>query len=95
LVTPPKHDSISAAPQIPVSGHLGSIGTLDGKALAKLTATEMRFLSLSNQIVPLHWKARPNPSLKRSANGMPPRPGLWHIVHFHSPGLGVTPPSPA
>jgi hypothetical protein len=38
---------------------------------------------------------RPNPSLKRSANGMPPRPGLWHIVHFHSPGLGVTPPSPA
>jgi hypothetical protein len=29
---------------------------------------------------------RPNPSLKRSTNGRPSGPGLWHTVHFHSPG---------
>jgi hypothetical protein len=34
---------------------------------------------------------RPNPSVKRSANGMPPGPGLWHTVHFHSPGPGGMP----
>ncbi|SCZ86788.1 hypothetical protein NSMM_80006 [Nitrosomonas mobilis] len=36
-----------------------------------------------------------NPSLKRSANGMPPAPGLWPTGHFHSPGAGVLPSSPA
>ena len=39
--------------------------------------------------------ARPNHLLKRSANGMPPAPGLWHVVHHHSPGAGVMPLSPA
>ncbi len=38
---------------------------------------------------------RPNPSLKRSANGRPPSPGWWYAVHFHQPGLGVLPLSPA
>ena len=37
----------------------------------------------------------PNPSLKRSANGRPPSPGRWYAVHFHRPGLGVLPLSPA
>jgi hypothetical protein len=37
---------------------------------------------------------RPNPSLKWSANGMPPGPGRWYAVHFHRPGPGVIPSSP-
>jgi uncharacterized membrane protein YkvA (DUF1232 family) len=37
----------------------------------------------------------PNPSLKRSANGRPPGPGRRHTVHFHRPGPGVLPLSPA
>jgi hypothetical protein len=40
-------------------------------------------------------KLRPNPSLKRSANGRPPGPGLWYSVHFHRPGPGVLPLAPA
>ena len=39
--------------------------------------------------------ARSNPSLKRSANGRPPAPGRWYAVHFHRPGAGVLPLSPA
>ena len=39
--------------------------------------------------------ARPNTSLKRSANGRPPAPGRWYPVHFHRPGAGVLPLSPA
>ena len=39
--------------------------------------------------------AWPNPSFKRSANGRPPAPGRWYAVHFHRPGAGVLPPSPA
>ena len=30
-------------------------------------------------------QVRPNPSLKRSANGRPPGPGRWYGVHFHQP----------
>jgi len=37
----------------------------------------------------------PNPSLKRSANGRPPGPGLWYSVYFHSPGPVVLPLSSA
>ena len=40
-------------------------------------------------------KMTPNPSLKRSANGRPPAPGLRYAVHFLSPGAGVLPLSPA
>ena len=32
-------------------------------------------------------RARPNPSLKRSANGRPPGPAWRYAVHFPSPGL--------
>ena len=39
--------------------------------------------------------ALPNPSLKRSANGRPPGPGLRYAVHFLSPGPGGLPSSPA
>ena len=38
---------------------------------------------------------RPNPSLKRSANGRPPGPGRRYGVHFRQPGPGVLPLSPA
>jgi hypothetical protein len=37
----------------------------------------------------------PNPSLNRSANGRPPGPVRWYAVHFHRPGPGVLPLSPA
>ncbi len=40
-------------------------------------------------------RVRPNPSLKRSANGRPPGPGRWYAVHFHRPGPGGLPSSPA
>jgi hypothetical protein len=39
--------------------------------------------------------AWPNPSLKRSANGMPPGPGRRYTVHFRLPGPGGTPSAPA
>ena len=38
---------------------------------------------------------RPNPSLKRSANGMPPGPPTGYGVHFPVAGPGVLPSSPA
>ena len=50
------------------------------------------------------WQARslwlycavlPNPSLKRSPNGGPLGPSWWYGVHFHQPGPGVLPSSPA
>jgi hypothetical protein len=37
---------------------------------------------------------RPNPSLNRSANGRPPRPGRRYAVHFRRPGRGGLPLSP-
>jgi hypothetical protein len=40
-------------------------------------------------------RVRPNPSLKRSANGRPPGPGRRYVVHFRQPGPGVLPSSPA
>ena len=38
---------------------------------------------------------RPNPSLKRSANGRPPGPVWRYAVHFRQPGPGVLPQAPA
>ena len=38
---------------------------------------------------------RPNPSLKRSANGRPPGPVWRYAVHFRQTGPGVLPSSPA
>jgi hypothetical protein len=40
-------------------------------------------------------RAGPNHSLKRSDNGTPPGPGRWYAVHFHRPGPGGLPLSPA
>jgi len=40
------------------------------------------------------YRARPNPSLKGSANGRPPGPGRWYAVHFHRPGPDALPLSP-
>ena len=36
--------------------------------------------------------ALPNPSLNRTGYGGQRKPGLWHIVHHHSPGLRCPPP---
>ena len=36
--------------------------------------------------------ARPNPSLKLTRYGRLCKPGLWHMVHLHSPGLHSLPP---
>ena len=41
---------------------------------------------MPNSILGCLPSVRPNPSLKRSAIGMPPVPGLLHTVHFHRPG---------
>ena len=53
------------------------------------------FGSSSSQSLVLQWRARPNPSLKLSANGRPPGPGRRYAVHFRQPGPGVLPSSPA
>ena len=37
----------------------------------------------------------PNTSLEARPNGRPPGPGRWYGVHFHRPGPGVLPLSPA
>ena len=39
-------------------------------------------------------QVRPNPSLKGSANGMPPGPVRRYCVHFRKPGPGAMPSSP-
>jgi len=44
---------------------------------------------------PRRLPVRPNPSLKRSANGRPPGPVWRYAVHFRQPGPGVLPLSPA
>ena len=36
--------------------------------------------------------AAPNPSLNRTGYGRQRKPGLWHMVHHHSPGLRRLPP---
>ncbi len=39
---------------------------------------------------------KPNPSVKRSANGLPPVPGrLWYAKNFSRPGPGGKPSPPA
>ena len=38
---------------------------------------------------------RPNPSLKRTANGRPPSPDWRCALHFHRPGHGELPSPPA
>lgn len=38
---------------------------------------------------------RPNPSLKLTRYGRLCKPGLWHLVHHHSPGLHSLPPRAA
>lgn len=44
---------------------------------------------------PVSRRTMPNPSLKRSTNGMPPGPGRRYAVHFRQPGPGVMPLAPA
>jgi hypothetical protein len=44
-----------------------------------------------NSLTPL----KPDLSLKRSVNPRLPGLGRWHSAHFHRPGQGVLPLSPA
>ena len=37
----------------------------------------------------------PNPSLKLTRYGRLCKPGLWHMVHHHRPGLHSLPPRAA
>ena len=61
-----------------------------GNAWSKpCTAGKVRTASFRN------YQVRPNPSLKRSTNGRQPGPGRWNAVHFHRPGPGGLPSSPA
>ena len=47
--------------------------------------------------LPPHFRCAvlPNPSFEARPNGKPPGPGRWYAVHFHRPGPGVLPSSPA
>jgi hypothetical protein len=40
-------------------------------------------------------KLQPNPSLKLTRYGRLCKPGLWHMVHHHRPGLHSLPPRAA
>ena len=59
--------------------------------LGKAVMAFLRSLMCAFVTVPL----RPNPSLKRSANGRPPGPGRRYVVHCRLPGPAVLPSSPA
>ena len=64
-----------------------------------------RYICSRNGVSPVAWWPKgngrrlpavlPNPSLKRSANGMPPGPVWRYAVHFRQPGPGVLPSAPA
>ena len=76
----------------------GGCGRTTGHActLLSVVAGNMYSGKFANQCPPQTFCCvRPNPSLKRSANGRPPGPGPRYGVHFLSPGPGVLPSSPA
>ena len=54
-----------------------------------MSITPVFGLAVAAAIVAHSARVRPNPSLKRSANGRPPGPGPRYGVHFLSPGPGV------
>jgi hypothetical protein len=43
----------------------------------------------------LRSAGRPNPLLKLTRYGRLCKPGLWHMVHHHRPGLQSLPPRAA
>ena len=38
------------------------------------------------------YRLTPNPSFNLTRYGSLCKPGLWHMVHYHSPGLQSLPP---
>ena len=81
------------APTPGASSHLAwSAHKLRGPTIARLRGSAQQG---ANPAAAPERAARPNPSLKRSANGRPPGPGLGYAVDFPSPGPGVLPSSPA
>ena len=71
------------------SGSAARSGILPGRFIKSSRASG----TLST--LPLSARVMPNPSLKRSANGMPPGPHSRYEVHFLLCGPGVMPSAPA
>jgi hypothetical protein len=95
---------VSSAVRSPTSNETstGTISQGRDEEVSKIVATTFssRLGTSSKSSSAVHRQslrraARPNHSLKRSANGRPPGPGWWYAVHFHQPGPGVLPLSPA
>ena len=74
-------------------GQLGLANKLQGRTSAWFAWVPQQYSTRPGK-APFR-AARPNTSLKRSANGRPPAPGRWYAVHFHRPGAGALPLSPA
>ena len=81
------------APTPGASSHLAwSAHKLRGPTIARLRGSAQQG---ANPAAAPERAARPNPSLKRSANGRPPGPATGYGVHFPVAGPGVLPLSPA
>jgi hypothetical protein len=80
---------------------LAGLGRCQGGRQSSVAGSSaaLRGLGLSRVLGVLHLAPRcwlmHNTSLKRSAIGRPPVPGLLHTVHFHRPGTVVPPLSSA
>ena len=85
LFTPAARGGLKPAPGKPAPGGLPPSSTKHPTLL---------YAPFSSNVSSGHT-VMPNPSLKRSANGRPPGPVRWYSVHFHRPGPGVLPSSPA
>ena len=88
-----------STPSASSENYRSSTGSLGSKESTQHGATDLpnlRSMRLQSRCCKMPWpQLRPNPSLKRSANGRPPGPGPRYGVHFLSPGPGVLPSSPA
>jgi len=74
-------------------GQGGRQGFVGGRSTV-LQGTGMFRVLGELHLAPSSWLMH-NTSLKRSANGRPPVPGLLHAKHSHRPGPVVLPPSSA
>jgi hypothetical protein len=76
-----------------------AVAALADANLREFEAQESAVVAFSlHQCMNNHWSlrsVRPNPSLKRSANGRPPGPAWRYAVHSRQPGPGVLPLAPA
>jgi hypothetical protein len=86
-------------PQCNARGAMQVLGGCRRRGVPRLLLLQRRVASkiagTKTQPARQHCARMPNPSLNRSTNGRPPGPGRWYAVHFHRPGPGVLPSSPA